>query len=124
MLHTALSPASAYRRIELDAQVEGSDGGGLGRFCLEQAVMTLEKAIAADRRRDVAARADALSRAAGLILALRRGIAPDNPLRPALLTFLGAAAAEIGSAVARFEEGRMRALRDDLHDVLAAAHPH
>ena len=60
----------------------------------------------------------------GLILALRRGIAPDNPLRPALLTFLGAAAAEIGSAVARFEEGRMRALRDDLHDVLAAAHPH
>ncbi len=85
--------------------------------------MTLENAIAADRRRNIAGRADALTRAAGLILALRRGIAPDNPLRPALLTFLGAAAAEIGGDVARFEEGRMRALRDDLRDVLAAAHP-
>jgi hypothetical protein len=85
--------------------------------------MTLENAIAADRRRNIAGRADALTCAAGLIPALRRGIAPDNPLRPALLTFLGAAAAGIGSTVARFQEGKVRALRKDLRNIVAAVHP-
>lgn len=124
MLHDALSPASAYRRIEFDAQVEGSDGRGLSRLCLEQAVRALERAIWAHRHGDRGVRADALSRAAGLVLTLREGIAPDNPLRPALLTFLGAATAVIGTAVSRFDESRLSAVRDDLQDVLAALWPH
>ena len=57
-------------------------------------------------------------------MTLRQGIAPDNPLRPALLTFLGAASRVITSALARFEETRLAALSADLHDVLVALKPH
>ena len=43
-------PAAAYRRIELDARVEGSDALELARVCLDEAIAQLRRAALAEAR--------------------------------------------------------------------------
>lgn len=116
MLALCDDPATAYRRVEFDARVEGSDGAGLTRLCLEQALVEIARARAATARR---ARADALGRAGSALLALSEGVAPDNPLRAALRSFYGGARAAVLGSIARFDSARLGAVERDLSDVMA-----
>lgn len=116
MLALLEDPAATYRRVEFDARVEGSDGVGLTRLCLERAVGALNQACASRCR---ATRADALGQAGAALLALREGVAPDNPLRTPLVQFYGSARAAVMASVARFDEARLEAVERDLVDVLA-----
>ena len=44
MVQVIDDPATAYRRVALDARVEGSDGAELTRLCLEQALAEIARA--------------------------------------------------------------------------------
>lgn len=116
MLALLEDPAATYRRIEFDARVEGSDGAGLTRLCLERAITALGRAQGA---RSHAVRAEALGQAASALFALREGVSPDNPLRTALVQFYGSARAAVMGSVTRYDAARLEAVERDLEDVLA-----
>ena len=39
------TPTAAYRRVALDARIEGAAGAALARICLEEAVAALGQAL-------------------------------------------------------------------------------
>ena len=112
-------PAAAYRRIELDARVEGSDALELARVCLDEAIAQLRRAALAEARGNRFARNDALMRAAAGIAALQRGVARDNPLRGPLLTLYGSAELAVRAALADYRRAVLDRVSDDLRDIRA-----
>jgi hypothetical protein len=116
MLALLERPADTYRRVEFDAQVEGSDGAGLTRLCLDRAIVALGRAR---RARERGVRVEALGQAASALFALREGVSHDNPLRTALVQFYGSARAAVMASVARFDAARLEAVERDLQEVLA-----
>lgn len=116
MLALKEDAASVYRRVELDARIEGSDGAGLTRVCLERAIADIARArTVADR----AARAEALGRAGAALLALLEGVGSGNPLREALLRFYGGARMAVLASLNRFDPDQLKTVERDLADVLA-----
>ncbi len=115
------NPSAAYRRVDLDARIEASASVDLTVICLEEAVAALSQALIALERAPEKPPREALSRAHGISLYLARSIAPENPMRSAMMQFYGGQAAVIGRnmRVARFVD--IRQARDDLADLLAAA---
>lgn len=120
MLPLAQDPAAAYRKVELDARVEGSDGAGLTRLCLEESIAELARAHLAQARGDRLLRNHALTRAASGIAALSRGVAQDNPLRGPLLALYGAAEHAVRAALLDFRVDVLARVKQDLVDIRAA----
>lgn len=121
MHHLAHNPASAYRRVELDARIEAAPAADLTRICLEEAVSALGQALIAIERAPAEVPREALARAQSIALWLGRSVAPDNPLRQALLDFYGGIAATIARNMGRARYGELARVRADLLDLLAAA---
>lgn len=115
-----LSPDEAYRKVDLDARIEGSDGEGLAKICLEAVVQSLDRACIAHRRGRSAARNAALARANAVILGMERALDPSNSLSVAMREFYGAASVMIGRAIGNFEERAIGGLRDDFDEILSA----
>ncbi len=115
------TPAAAYRRVDLDARIEASASADLTLICLEEAVAALSQALIALERAPEIAPREALARAHGIALYLARSVAPENPVRTAMVQFYGGQAALIGRNMrtARFDD--IRQARDDFADLLAAA---
>lgn len=122
MLARPLPPSEAYRRIELDARVEGADGMGLTALCLERAVDEIARAEHAHRRGDRASRIDALTRAAAAVTGLERGVANDNPLRESLRQLYGAAAMALRGSLIDHREEVVARVRNDLAEIAALLH--
>lgn len=118
MLSLANDPAASYRRVELDARVEGSDGAGLTRICLEEAIADLNLAGTAQRSRDVIRRNAALGRAIRTITALSAGIAADNPLRREFQLLYGGARHAVSESLADYRQAELDRVRGDLEDIL------
>ena len=116
MLALRDDPATAYRRVEFDARIEGSNGTGLTRLCLERAISEIGQARSMTDR---TLRGEALGRAGSALLALIDGVAQDNPLRRPLLSFYGGLRAQVLAAIAAPEQGRLEQVERDLSDVLA-----
>lgn len=112
-------PAATYRRVELDARVEGSDALGLTRVCLDEAIAQLRRAELAHGRGNRVACNEALARAAAGIVALQRGIDPGNPLRGPLLTLYGSAELAVRVAMADYRPGMLARVSQDLQDIRA-----
>lgn len=119
MMYRCAKPADVYRRVELDARVEGSDGIGLTRLCLDEAIIELERAELANARGNFSARNDALARASSGIAALHRGVSKYNPLREPLLHLYGSAEQTVRSAIARYEADILARVQQDLRDIRA-----
>ncbi len=117
----ARNPVSAYRRVELDARIEASPASDLTRICLEEAVSALGQALIAIERAPDAVPREALARAQGIAVWLARSVAPDHPLRQALLDFYGGIAATIARNMTRARYGELAQARADLDDLLEAA---
>ncbi|WP_394729178.1 flagellar protein FliS [Altererythrobacter sp. GH1-8] len=117
-LHT--NPAEAYRRVELDARIEGSDGTKLTQICLEAVVHALGQAQASARRDDRAALRNDLSRAGQVILGLERAIDPASPMSQTLREFYGSANLQVRQMTIRFNEDMLVTLRQDFLDVMRA----
>ncbi|MEM1197396.1 MAG: hypothetical protein AAGH57_14930 [Pseudomonadota bacterium] len=114
------TPAAAYRRVDIDARIEASASEDLTRICLEEAAAALGQAlIALDRAPDAPPR-EALSRAHGIAIYLARSVAPENPMRGALLQFYGGLAEAIGRNMRQARYAEIAQARDDFQDVLNA----
>lgn len=116
MVQVIDDPATAYRRVALDARVEGSDGAELTRLCLEQALAEIARARGAT---DLSRRTDALTRGAAALLALQEGVAPANPLRRALVQFYGGVRASLLGAIRAPGNAELAQAERDLAEVLA-----
>ncbi len=115
------TPDSAYRRVEVDARIEASDGADLTRICLEEVIAALAQSALALNRSPARVPSDSLARAHGIALWLTRSVAPDNPLRDQLRQFYGGLAATIGRNMVSPALAELEQARDDFADVLAAA---
>lgn len=120
-MHSPLrDPAAAYRRVYVDARIEASANEDLTRICLEEAASALGQAlIALERAPDTPPR-EPLSRAHGIAIYLARSVAPDNPMRQALLQFYGGLADAIGRNMREARYSDIAQARDDFQDILNA----
>ena len=116
----AQSPAAAYRRVDIDARVEASASSDLTRICLEEAAAALGQALIALERAPETPPREPLVRAHGIAVYLARSVAPENPMRQALLQFYGGLVDTIGRNMraARYDE--IAQARDDFSDLLGA----
>ncbi|MEM7689022.1 MAG: hypothetical protein AAF291_08360 [Pseudomonadota bacterium] len=114
------TPAAAYRRVDLDARIEASAATDLTRICLEEAVAALGHALVALERAPETAPRDPLSRAHSIAIYLARSVAPDNPVREALVQFYGGLADVIGRSMKDPRYAEIAQARDDFRDVLGA----
>lgn len=120
MLHHSQNPRDAYRRVELDARIEGSSGAKLAQICLEAIVQSLGHARIASARGDRIAAKDALSRALSVILGLDRALDTDNPIAGAMHEFYAGATAQIRHSIRQYDDAAMAQLTVDFTEILGA----
>ncbi|MEM6585594.1 MAG: hypothetical protein AAF692_07550 [Pseudomonadota bacterium] len=114
------SPAAVYRKVDLDARIEASRADDLTRICLDEAVTALGQAlIALERSAETPPRAT-LSRAQSIAVYLARSVAPENPMRQALVQFYGGLADTIGRNMSEPNAAEITQVREDFQDLLNA----
>lgn len=121
MLGASQNPAAVYRRVDLEARIEASASADLTRICLEEAASALSQALLALERSPDKPPREALARAHSIALYLARSVAPENPMRAALMQFYGGQAEAIGRNMRDARFAQIRQARDDFEDLLAAA---
>ena len=114
------TPATAYRQVDLDARIEASRPADLTRICLEEAVAALGHALILLERAPATPPVVPLTRAHGIAVYLARAVAPDNPMRAALVQFYGGLAQTLGDNIATPRADRIASVRGDFQDVLTA----
>jgi len=114
------TPASVYRQVDLDARIEASASDDLTRICLEEAAGALGQALIALERTPEAPPRDALTRAHGIAIYLARSVAPENPMRKAMVQFYGGLADTIGRNMNQARYGEIAQARQDFQDLLNA----
>ena len=120
-MQTLLStPAAAYRRVDLDARIVASQPGDLTRICLEEAVAALGQALIALERAPATPPLVPLTRAHGIAVFLARAVAPENPMRAALVRFYGGLAQTLGANISAPRYDQIARARGDFQDVLSA----
>lgn len=122
-LSPARGPAEAYRRVEMDARIFGSDAPALVRLCLEEACSALRRSIYAASHGHRELHQRALSRALDAIGALRAGLNRESPLAEAFTTIYDHAENSIRRAMIQFDPDQIAHLRADLEDIRAAFRP-
>ncbi|MEP0189727.1 MAG: hypothetical protein ABJP70_01375 [Erythrobacter sp.] len=115
------APDSAYRRVEVDARIEASDGADLTRICLEEVIAALGQSVLALNRLPERVPGESLTRAHGIALWLTRSVALNNPLREQLRQFYGGHAATIRRNMVSPALAELEQVRQDFSDVLQAA---
>jgi len=115
------NPAAAYRRVELDARIEGAGAGDLTRICLEEAVAALAQALAALERQPGCVPHEPLARAQAIAVWLASSVDPGHPLRASLVQFYGGQAGALTRCVARPDARLIAQVRGDFVDLLEAA---
>lgn len=113
------NPSEAYRKVDLDARIEGSDPKQLTLICLERVRDSLAQAIIADRQNEKRARQDALAAAHRVLVGLLRAIDPANPLAEALGTVYRIALRRIERAMREFDHTSVTIARNDMEELLA-----
>lgn len=114
-------PAAAYRRVELDARVEGARAGELTRICVEEAVAALGQALAALERDPARVPHEPLTRAQTIAVWLASSVDPGHPLRASLVQFYGGQAVALQRCVAQPDANVIAQVRGDFVDLLEAA---
>jgi len=118
-----IDPAAAYRRIEFDACVAGSDAGELVLLCIAHVRAALSQAIWADRHDNRELRVRSLGQARSGLMALRVGVDRTNPLANDLLTLYGAMEDSVTASQFSFNRSAMDRLTIDLDDIAAVYSP-
>lgn len=118
-----MDPAAAYRRIEFDACVAGSDAGDLVLLCIAHVRAALSQAIWADRQDNRESRVRALGQARSGLVALRMGVDRASPIANDLLTLYGAMEDSVTASQFRFNRPAMDRLTIDLDEIAAVYRP-
>lgn len=114
-------PGEAYRKIELNARVEASSGQDLTLICLEEVIAALGQALIAVERKPDEVPHEALTRANGIAVWLASNVAPENPMREAMLQFYGGLATTIARNMRQTSRDALLRARGDYVDLLNAA---
>ena len=115
------NPASAYRRVALEARIEGADPAGLTRICLEEAIAAIGQALAALAREPGRAPCEPISRAQAIAVWLASSVDATHPLRASLVQFYGGQAAALGACAVSPDAAVLARVREDFLDLLNAA---
>ncbi|WP_137681395.1 flagellar protein FliS [Aurantiacibacter suaedae] len=120
MLMLRQNPHDAYRKVQVNARILGSDHKDLVAICFEQVVSELGRAIRANEAGDSTSRSDGLTRAIAAITALEMGLDRSNPVAGALEHLYTAARETILDCVMVFNSEALGEVRADFAEIGAA----
>ncbi|MDT0574676.1 flagellar protein FliS [Croceicoccus sp. F390] len=112
-----LSPAQAYRRVELDAFIMGAAAADLTAICFDEAIGAIRRAIFAHDRASPDLRDRSLLTAINSIDALRLGVDRNHALAHALLTIYHGAGMLVRSSMRQFDAGNLQQAATDLSEI-------
>jgi len=114
------TPHEAYRRVEFDARIGGSDPRQLVTLCYEQLIGALGLALVAHDRGDNAAKSSAITRALSALAALQLGVSGDDEVAKALRHLYEATRRSLLDMVLAFDPATVTTMRGDYVDILRA----
>ncbi len=114
------TPNEAYRRVDFDARVAGSDPRHLVGLCYEQLVSSLGSAIFARERGDNRLKSQALTRALSAITALQLGVSGEDATAQALRHLYEATRRAILDSAIDFNGEVLGNIRQDFIDISRA----
>ena len=114
------NPQEAYRRVDFDARVAGSDPAHLVGLCYESAASAMSRALHAHATGDNQAKSQALTRALAAITALQMGISGDTGVAASLRQFYGAVRKTLLDNALSFDAAAITTVRQDLIEIAAA----
>lgn len=114
------TPQDAYRRVDFDARVHGSDPAELVGLCYEHLIGSLGSALYAHERGDNATKSQALTRAMAALTALQLGVAGEAGVALVLRQFYQAARGALLDSVLAFKPARIAEIRQDFVEIAAA----
>lgn len=114
------TPQDAYRRVELDARIGGSDPRQLVMLCYERLIGALGSALHAVRSDDNRGKSQSLTQALSALAALQIGVSGDAPVADALRHLYEATRKALLDSVMGFDARRIEQIRSDYIDILKA----
>jgi len=117
---TRRTPQEAYRRVEFDARVSGSDPSALVHLCIEHLVGALGTALHADRNGDNSLKSRSITAALTSVTALQLGVSGEAGIASALRHMYEAARRTILDSATVFDSRRVETLRNDFVEIGAA----
>ncbi|MGB7408952.1 MAG: flagellar protein FliS [Pontixanthobacter sp.] len=109
--------ADAYRKVEREAAIMGSNPRALTILCYDELIASLESALNAHRRDVPDRRRDALHRAASALAALQLGIDRSLPIAVAISGLFDLAEQSLRTAIIRFTPAPIEAMTRDFIDI-------
>lgn len=113
-------PGRAYRRVQRDAAIMGSDGRALTLLCYDEFLDAISAALHADTNHSADGFRRALGRANQALAAIHAGTDPAHPLAPVLGGFLDAAGRALRAAMVQSTPHSLETIRDDFREIRAA----
>ena len=114
------TPQDAYRRIEIDARIGGSDPRQLVMLCYEQLIGALGSALHAASLRDNSGKSAAMTRALSALAALQIGVSGEQQVAHALRHLYEATRQALLDSVLAFDPATIETIRTDYIDILRA----
>ncbi|MFM5908737.1 MAG: flagellar export chaperone FliS [Novosphingobium sp.] len=114
------TPQDAYRRVELEARIGGSDPRQLVTLCYEQLIGALGTALHAAERGDNQKKSEGLTRAMSAVTALQLGVTGEGEVTWALRHLYEATRKALLDSVLTFDARAIAVIRQDYIDILGA----
>lgn len=114
------TPQDAYRRVEFDARIGGSDPRQLVTLCYEQLIAALGSALHAARNGDNRGKSQALTKALSALMALQLGVGGKEDVVWALRHLYEATRKALLDNVLSFDAKAIETIRSDYVDILQA----
>ena len=114
------TPQDAYRRVELDARIGGSDPRQLVSLCYEQLIGALGTALHAAEAGDNQRKSESLTRALSSLTALQLGVSGEGEITWALRHLYEATRKSVLDSVLAFDAEAIATIRQDYIDILRA----
>ncbi len=113
-------PQDAYRRVEIDARVGGSDPRQLVTLCYEQLIGALGSALHAGQTSDNRGKSQAITKALSALTALQIGVTGDAQVAWALRHLYEATRKALLDSALAFDANSIATIRNDYVDILKA----
>ena len=114
------TPQDAYRRVEIDARIGGSDPRQLVTLCYEQLIGALGSALHAARGADNSGRSAGMTRSLSALAALQIGVGGDEQVAHALRHLYEATRQALLDSVLVFDAETIETIRADYIEILRA----
>ena len=114
------TPQDAYRRVEIDARVGGSDPRQLVTLCYEQLIGALGSALHAAQTGDNRGKSQAITKAMSALAALQIGVSGEEQVAWALRHLYEATRRALLDNVLAFDAATITTIRGDYVDILKA----